>query len=104
MKFNGKNIITDDDITLTGENIGEKLSDVLGELQSKTKKLESNVKWIYKYGGVGSGGGGGDSASNKISKLDVSNNSELLGLYVNNNKLTELDISNNKNLKKPFMI
>lgn len=61
MKFNGKNIITDDDITLTGENIGEKLSDVLGELQSKTKKLESNVKWIYKYGGVGGSGGSGGS-------------------------------------------
>ena len=65
MKFNGKNIIFDDDITLTSEGLeGKKLSDVLRGLQSKTSKLESYMKWLYQYGGVGgNGGGGGGSQS-----------------------------------------
>src|SRR5574344_1039955 len=67
MKKDGKNIIFDDDITMTGSNLGEKLSDVVGELQSKASKLESNLKWIYKYGGVGgSGSGSGNSDTDYI--------------------------------------
>lgn len=62
MKFNGKNIIFDDDITLTSEGLeGMKLSDVLRGLYSKTSKLESYMKWLYQYGGVGGNGGGSGS-------------------------------------------
>lgn len=65
MKFNGNNIILDEDITMTGDLSGEKLSEIIREQRSDIDTLKSNVKWIYKYGGVGgsggSGGGGGAS-------------------------------------------
>lgn len=86
MKLNGKNIILDDDVTLTGEYLGKKLSDVLGGLQSRTSKLERYLKWIYKYGGVGGvgGGGGGGSSSSytvlaKINGVDISSGNLVLG-------------------------
>ena len=64
MKLNGKNIITDKDITVTGaKNLGDNLSDILQEQQSNIDSLKSNVKWLYKYGGTGSGGGGGTGSS-----------------------------------------
>ena len=65
MKLNGKsNIITDRDITITeGLHLGENLSDVIDSQQKDIDKLRSNVKWLYKYGGVGSGKGGGGSAT-----------------------------------------
>ena len=61
MKLNGnKNIILDTDITITDPtNFGDSLSDVLNKQQEDINNLKSNVKWIYKYGGVGSGSGGG---------------------------------------------
>ena len=59
MKLNGKNIITDQDITITGGNLGNNLSEVLQNHDSDISKLKGEVKWLYKYGGVGSGGGGG---------------------------------------------
>lgn len=63
MKFNGKNIITDKDITVTGaKNLGDNLSDILQEQQESIDTLKSNVKWLYKYGGTGSGGGGGSGS------------------------------------------
>lgn len=66
---NGKNIITSDDITLVGNNkySGKSLHDVLDELSTDHEKLKSNVKWIYKYGGVGSGRGGGGGVSSSWS-------------------------------------
>ena len=67
MKYNGKNIITDQDITLTGNgHQGENLSDVLSNQEDRISDLEGNIKWIYKYGGIGSGtgsGGSGDGGS-----------------------------------------
>ena len=63
MKLNGKNIITDKDITITeGSHLGETLSEILESQQEDIANLKSNVKWIYKYGGVGSGSGGGGGA------------------------------------------
>lgn len=61
MKLNGKsNVITDADITLTNNNhAGESLQSVLEDTDKRIDKLESNVKWIYQNGGVGSGTGGG---------------------------------------------
>lgn len=63
MKKNGKNIITSDDITVLGKNSGKSLQEVLEKLQSDSDSLKSNVKWLYKYGGVGGNGGGGDSST-----------------------------------------
>lgn len=55
----GQNIITSSDITLEGEiNGGKTLEEVLEEQSSEIEKLKSNVKWIYKYGGVGGNGRG----------------------------------------------
>lgn len=64
MKLNGnKNIILDTDVTITDPNcIGDSLSEVLQRQQTDIEQLKSNVKWIYKYGGVGSGSGGGGGA------------------------------------------
>ena len=63
MKKNGKNIITSEDVTVLGKNIGKTLEEVLETLQEDSQSLKSNMKWIYKYGGVGSNGGGGGSSS-----------------------------------------
>ena len=72
MKYNGGNIITDEDITLTNKQyFGEKLSDILGELSADTEKLKSNVKWIYKYGGVGGVGGGSGSGSSSTGGYSI---------------------------------
>ena len=60
MKLNGKNIITDQDITVTGgNNPGNSLSDVLQSHDKSINSLKGEIKWLYKYGGTGSGGGGG---------------------------------------------
>lgn len=54
---NGSKIITEDDIILSDGK--STLSDILYHHEQDIDQLKSNVKWIYKYGGVGSGGGGG---------------------------------------------
>lgn len=61
----GKNIITDRDITITGENknLGNSLSNIIQSHEDSINKLKSNVKWLYKYGGVGSGSGSGNGSS-----------------------------------------
>lgn len=65
MKLNGKNIITDKDITVTGgNNPGNTLSDILENYDNNITKLKSEVKWLYKYGGVGGGSGGGGGSIN----------------------------------------
>ena len=65
MKLNGvSNVITDVDITLTSnKHIGESLQTVLEDTDNRIDKLESNIKWIYQNGGVGSGSGGGGSTT-----------------------------------------
>lgn len=63
MKKNGKNIITSEDITVLGKNSGKSLEEVIETLQEDSDKLKSNVKWLYKYGGVGGSGGGGSSTT-----------------------------------------
>lgn len=64
---NNKNIITSDDITILGENLkgryGNTLEDVLEKMSEAQDSLKSNVKWLYKYGGVGGKGGGGGGTS-----------------------------------------
>ena len=58
---NNDRIITDDDIIMSDGS--KSLSDVLSSQQKQISQLASNVKWIYKYGGVGGSGGGGGSSS-----------------------------------------
>jgi len=59
------NIVFDDDITMTGTNkaFGKDLHSAMENLWSRTAKLENYLKWIYKYGGVGGTGGGGETAT-----------------------------------------
>ena len=60
MKFKGTNkIITEDDIILSDGS--KTLSERLSSQQLAIDQLKSNIKWIYKYGGVGGSGGGGSS-------------------------------------------
>lgn len=63
MKLNGKNIITDNDVTLTRTHLGETLDVVLDKQQAEIDSLKGNVKWIYQNGGVGGKGGSGGSGS-----------------------------------------
>ena len=63
-KYNHYNIITDNDIIITDEqHIGESLAEVINTHDKKIERLESNVKWMYRYGALGSGGSGGSGAS-----------------------------------------
>lgn len=62
---NNSKIITEDDIILSdGEST---LSERLQSYQTEIEKLKSNVKWIYKYGGVGGSGGGGSTPTQSFS-------------------------------------
>ena len=59
---NNSKIVSDDDIIMSDGS--STLSDKLLSITNDVNSLKTNVKWIYKYGGVGSGsvsgGGGGD--------------------------------------------
>ena len=70
--YNKYNIITDKDITMTDEvHIGDSLSDIITEHDTRIEKLESNVKWMYRYGALGSGGTGSSGGGSSSSKLTV---------------------------------
>lgn len=63
MRLNGKDrIITEDDINLSGSSLSERFA----SQQEQIDQLKSNVKWIYKYGGVGKGDGGSSSTAFSI--------------------------------------
>jgi len=63
MKRNGKNIITDQDITLTGQgHSGQTLETALTDHDVRLDRVESNVKWMYRNGRVGAGAGGGSGS------------------------------------------
>lgn len=64
------NIITDYDVTMTN-NGGKSLHEVLTDHNSKISKLESNVKWMYRYGALGSGGTGGSGGGSGTSKIKL---------------------------------
>lgn len=53
MKYNKHNIITDEDIIL--KDFDTNLGDTLKHQQNEIDALKSNVKWMYKYGALGSG-------------------------------------------------
>ena len=61
MRLNdNKKIISEDDIILSDGSTT--LSERINSQQQQINQLKSNVKWIYKYGGVGSGGSGGGTS------------------------------------------
>lgn len=53
------NLINENDINLAD---GTTLSAKLSETQQQINDLKNNVKWLYKYGGVGGSGSGGGSS------------------------------------------
>lgn len=68
MKHNKRNIITSEDVTLLGSNSGKTLDEVIENIQNSQDQLKSNVKWLYKYGGVGGSGKGSSDSSSNLSK------------------------------------
>ena len=60
---NNSKIVSDDDIIMSDGSLT--LSDKLSSITNDVNSLKTNVKWIYKYGGVGSGSGTGGGGSNK---------------------------------------
>jgi hypothetical protein len=85
MKYNGTdNIITDNDILITSGNGSNKnLYTVIEKQQYDIDTLKSNVKWIYKYGGVGSGSGRGSGSGSGGSKWSFDVNINDVPLIVN---------------------
>ena len=83
MKRKGRNIISDQDVTMTsGKNIGKELSEVIGELQSKVSKHDSELKFFYNHGSIGasgSGGGTGGGGSNSFSVYATLNEKQISG-------------------------
>ena len=96
MKYkNGQNIITDSDVTMTGQYLGETLDTVLSEQEENISELKRNVKFLYQYGGVGSHGGssGGGSSS------DYAIYATLNKVQINQDNLISLDGEGNYNLQ-----
>lgn len=60
---NNSKIVSDDDIIMSDGS--STLSDKLSSITNDVNSLKTNVKWIYKYGGVGSGSGNGDGGNDK---------------------------------------
>lgn len=98
MKLNGNNIITDNDVTMTGQYIGETLDTVLNKQEQDIDELKGNVKWIYQNGGVGGNGGNGGGYSKdwsiyaKLNNIQLKENSPII---LNGNGQYQLDISIN---------
>ena len=94
---NNQKIITEDDIILSDNKT---LSERLSSQQTEIDKLKSNVKWIYKYGGVGSGTGGGGSSTQQFSIYATLNNIQLKdqNIILNGSNIYTLQIKiNNPN-------
>lgn len=72
---NGNKIIIEDDIILSDGS--STLSERLSSQQADINQLKSNLKWIYKYGGVGSGTGGDGGGTQSFSIYATLNNVQL---------------------------
>lgn len=73
---NNEKVITEDDIVLSDGK--QTLSERFASQQAEIDQLKSNVKWMYKYGGVGSGGGsGGGGTTQQFSIYATINNVQL---------------------------
>lgn len=71
MRLNGTDrIITEDDIVLLHGDYPT-LSDALNQQKEDIDSLKSNLKWIYKYGGVGSGTGGSGGSGGTTKEFSI---------------------------------
>ena len=71
MRLNGTDrIITEDDIVLLHGDYPT-LSDALNQQKEDINSLKSNLKWIYKYGGVGSGTGGSGGSGGVTKEFSI---------------------------------
>lgn len=94
MKKNGLNIITDEDISLSNQNIGETLSEVLDKHNAKLNQLESNIKWIYKNGGIGTGSAPGSGSVSSSWKIVVTKGGPSGDILTNNSTINLSGIGN----------
>lgn len=78
---NNSKIVSDDDIIMSDGSMT--LSDRLSSITNDVNSLKTNVKWIYKYGGVGSGSGGSGGDSNKTFSIFASLN----GVQIKNSNI-----------------
>lgn len=63
-------IVVDSDVIITNsEHIGENLKDIIKDHDNSIADLKSNMKWMAKYGRVGSGGGGNGSGTSQWGAL-----------------------------------
>lgn len=76
---NGNKIITDTDILMTGQHLGESLNAVLDSQSKDISELRSNVKYIYEYGAMGNGGGGGGGSTTAWSIYATLNGTQING-------------------------
>ena len=80
-------IISDEDILITNSsNINKSLKDIVDEQNQEIQELRNNVRWLYKYGGVGGGGGSSSTklkASLSITYTDTGGNSQTQSLSWN---------------------
>ena len=62
-------MISSDDIIMTGDTTGKKLTNVVNNHEKDINDLKKYTKWLYKYGGTGSkyGGSGEGSGSSSTS-------------------------------------
>lgn len=102
-KNNNNKIIREDDIVLSDSKT---LSERFSSQQSEIDNLKSNVKWLYKYGGVGSGKGGGSSQSTNFSITATLNNVSLNDqtIILPNANTYDLYIKINKPLSRQFNV
>lgn len=102
-KNNNNKIIREDDIILSDSKT---LSERFSSQQSEIDNLKSNVKWLYKYGGVGSGTGGGGASSTNFSVTATLNNIQLNGqnIILPNSDTYNLYIKINKPLSRQFNV
>jgi len=101
MKLNNNskkiNIITDEDIIITSSGQeNNSLSEILKSHEENIDKLKSNVKWLYKYGGVGSGGGSGSGNPQQTWKISIS----IDGIEAKEGKISYLDQNKNSTIIK----
>lgn len=78
---NNSKIVSDDDIIMSDGSLT--LSDKLSSITNDVNSLKTNVKWIYKYGGVGSGSGSGGGGGDKPFSVFASLN----GLQIKGNNI-----------------